>query len=194
MTTEEINTVDADDMSELLLFIRDNADDAREARRFVALVLRLDRACPSSVITRDDVYVREVQAVSELLMDFDPTDRFASISEHLADLLKRFAASRSAFSGIPRTENEPEKCPRCSRPVIVDLAAWMYDSDAELDDMCQCPPAIPSASPLSEEDRHRIAEIREKARTSRFSPADLEWAIDRLSASAPSPEDKGSET
>lgn len=147
-----VEAIDADDVSDLLQFIHDNAYDAKESRRFRNLVADLER------------------------------------------IAKR--ASRSAFSGIPRTENEPPSACECLDATHPEFChsgpahrGWC-DMYAMATDPARAS-VISSASPLSEEDRAIVRTVRELARTGRTYrwEAPLLAIIDRLSASAPSPED-----
>jgi hypothetical protein len=131
-----VEAIDADDVSDLLQFIHDNAYDAKESRRFRNLVADLER------------------------------------------IAKR--ASRSAFSGIPRTENEPCTC------ALAGLDATTHDGH-----LADCPKyasVISSASPLSEDEQSLITRLREFGgdgwKTPQHEVRRLLSIIDRLSASA----------
>jgi hypothetical protein len=99
-----------------------------------------------------------------------------STAEKIVNAANR--ASRSAFSGIPRTENEH----RCG----------VRGFDGMKGDVCPACSVISSASPLSEDERQILDGVRHDYRlgdsASYHDTGNLLAIIDRLSASAPSPE------
>jgi hypothetical protein len=116
--------------------------------------------------------------------------------ERIVELLEAVdvRASRSAFSGIPRTENEPGegvvRCAKCAR-----WHSGVNNADVKTNLCEDCASVISSASPLSEEDVALVNELRYSAARAKVNvvlevseAAALCDLIARLSASAPSPE------
>jgi hypothetical protein len=105
-------------------------------------------------------------------------------------------------SGIPRTENEPPSACECLDATHPEFChsgpahrGWC-DMYAMATDPARAS-VISSASPLSEKERLTLKGLREECDSGRkiyaAEGAFLLGLIDRLSASAPSPEDKGSD-